>query len=70
MQEVYQDQSSYRVEQLVEEYAISPQEAERILNQFGSDRSDLDLLLGNRGATDVESPNIASIENGDFLFDI
>lgn len=70
MQHDDQDQRPYRVEQLVKEYAISPQEAERILNQFGSDRSELDLLLGSRGASQEQSPNLDTGQSGDLLFKI
>lgn len=55
---------------IVAEYAISPQEAERLLKQFSNDKEELDLLLGNRGARDVSSPNLSLVEEGDFLFEI
>lgn len=58
------------LEDLVEEYSLSPQEAERVLKQFGSDREELDLLLGHKGAADVPSPNSDEVKVGDFLFEI
>lgn len=58
------------VDDLVEEYSLSPQEAERVLKQFGSDREELDLLLGHKGAADVPSPNSDEVTLGDFLFEI
>jgi hypothetical protein len=41
-----------------------------MLKQFGSDRDELDLLLGHKGATDVPSPNSDAVALSDFLFEI
>ncbi|KQR70010.1 hypothetical protein ASG25_20930 [Rhizobium sp. Leaf384] len=55
---------------IIETYSVSPDEAERIVQQFGDDEQELALLLGHEGATKVPSPNTANVEESYVLFDI
>lgn len=59
----------YQVEDLVKIYGVSPQEAQRLLAQFGSDRDGLDLLLGHDNSVALDRDGERELE-GDFLFSI
>jgi hypothetical protein len=58
------------VEKLFKEYSISPQEGERIVEQFGTDKAELELLLGHKGAPETPSPNTDDVAESYVLFDI
>ncbi|CAN7715937.1 hypothetical protein LJR098_003406 [Rhizobium sp. LjRoot98] len=61
---------TYQPDDLVKYYGLSPQEAIRIISQFGAEKSEIDLLLGHRtqeGSTSIEPSNP---DVKDFLFDI
>lgn len=59
----------YQVADLVKIYGMSPQEAQRLLAQFGSDREGLDLLLAN-GSRVLSDRDAEPELDGDFLFSI
>lgn len=59
----------YQVTDLVKTYGMSPQEAQRLLAQFGSDREGLDLLLANGSRVASERDAEPKLD-GDFLFSI
>jgi hypothetical protein len=62
----------YDADQLIEEYAVSSQEAERIIHQFGCDRQELDFLLGHRpvDGNPVSRYSECKQQADDFLFEI
>lgn len=60
----------YEPEDLVKQYSLSAQESIRIINQFGTDRQEIDLLLGHRTSDVPSKADIDHTRNPDFLFDI
>ncbi|PYE42649.1 hypothetical protein DFI02_106224 [Rhizobium sp. PP-F2F-G20b] len=57
-------------EEIFESYSVSSQEAERIVEQFGADNNELELLLGNKGAPPCPSPNTSDVSESYVLFEI
>lgn len=60
---------AYQVADLVKTYGVSPQEAQRLIAQFGSDRDGLDLLLGHDSSVAPDRDAERELD-GDFLFSI
>ncbi|MDW5317466.1 hypothetical protein [Rhizobium sp. PL01] len=62
--------SVYKPHDLEKQYGLSPQEAIRIISQFGADKNEIDLLLGHKTTEDSPSVEQDNPPVQDFLFDI
>jgi len=61
---------TYQPDELIKRYGLSPQEARRVISEFGSNKREIDRLLGHRSMKALTHPGENDVRLPDFLYDI